>query len=201
MMSSNRTEYSSATEWLSTLRKDEAWLSQLQRLQAPADSDISVCRDDVITLIGNGETFAFWEIYQHHVEPVVKEVWEMAELSLPKLKIQTIGMLSMEWLELHTDGGKNELPECLSTAEAMKYWKRLQKAGFVDANYQLMPDTTRKQAMYLAELFAEKLSVKSKWKTFEQLWGISNLAQEKWDMQETGSMPSRSIEIDKIFAD
>jgi len=196
MMSSNRTEYSSATEWLSTLRKDEAWLSQLQRLQAPADSDISVCRDDVITLIGNGETFAFWEIYQHHVEPVVKEVWEMAELSLPKLKIQTIGMLSMEWLERQELTAKKTK---LETDEAVKYWQRLQKAGFVDEHYQLAPTTTRKQAMYIAELFAERLSIKSKWKTFEQLWGISNLAQEKWDMLETGSSPSRSKEIDKIF--
>ena len=201
MMSSNRAEYNSATEWLSMLRKDEAWKSQLQRLQAPSDSEISVCRDDVITLIGNGETFAFWEIYQHHVEPVVKEVWEMAELSLPKLKIQTIGMLSMEWLEQQSGGGKNDLPKCLSTEEAMKYWKLLQNAGFVDANYQLMPDTTRKQAMYIAELFAERLGIKSKWKTFEQLWGISNLAQEKWDMQETGTTPTRSKEIDKIFDD
>lgn len=201
MMSSNRGDYASPKDWLSALKQDEAWLSQQHRLQTSEPANASIHEEDALRRIGRGDTFEFWEIYSHQVEPVINEVWEIAELSLPKLKIQTIGMLSMEWLELHTDGGKNELPECLSTAEAMKYWKRLQKAGFVDANYQLMPDTTRKQAMYIAELFAEKLSVKSKWKTFEQLWGISNLAQEKWDMQETGSMPSRSIEIDKIFAD
>jgi len=89
----------------------------------------------------------------------------------------------------------------LETDEAKKYWLRLEKAGFVDANGALMPATTRKQAMYIAELFAERLGIKSKWKTFEQQWGISNLAQEKWDMQETGSTPSRSKEIDKIFED
>ena len=49
--------------------------------------------------------------------------------------------------------------------------------------------------------FAERLGIKSKWKTFEQLWGISNLAQEKWDMQETGTTPTRSKDIDKIFDD
>lgn len=85
------------------------------------------------------------------------------------------------------------------TDEAKKYWLRLEKAGFVDAKHALMPETTRKQAMYIAELFAEKIGIKSKWKTFEQLWGISNLAQVKWDMQETGSTPSRSKEIYKIF--
>lgn len=201
MMSNNRAAYASASEWLSAVRQDELWKSQLQRLQAPADSSISVSRDEIMGLIGQGETLHFWNIYQHQVEPVVTEVWELAELSLVKLKIQTIGMLSMEWLEQHTIGGKVELPECLSTEEAMKYWKRLQKSGFVNAGFQLLPNTTRKQAMYIAELFAENLGIRSKWKTFEQLWDISNLAQEKWDMQETGSMPSRSKEIDKIFED
>ena len=103
-----------------------------------------------------------------------------------------------QWLERQELTAKKTK---LETDEAVKYWQRLQKAGFVDEHYQLATTTTRKQAMYIAELFAEKLGIKSKWKTFEQLWGISNLAQEKWDMQETGSMPSRSIEIDKIFSD
>lgn len=198
MMSNNRRDYNSASEWLSTLRKDELWLSQLQRLQAPADSSISVSRDEIMGQIGQGDTFCLWNIYQHKVEPVVTEVWGIAELSLIKLKIQAIAMLSMEWLERQELTAKKTK---LETDEAVKYWQRLQKAGFVDEHYQLAPTTTRKQAMYIAELFAEKLGIKSKWKTFEQLWGISNLAQEKWDMQETGSMPSRSIEIDKIFSD
>ena len=196
MMSSNRAEYGSASEWLAALKQDEAWLSQ-QRLMASADSDINVHRTDAIRRIGRGDTFEFWEIYQHQVEPVVKEVWEIAELSLPKLKIQTIGMLSMEWLE--TKDCPNGLTGKLATDEAKNYWQRLQKAGFIDANYHLMPNTTRKQAMYIAEMFAERLGIKSKWKTFEQLWGVSNLAQEKWEMLESGSTPSRSNEIDKIF--
>ena len=199
MMSSNRGDYASASEWLSALRQDEAWLSQQQRLMASETSDVSIHREDAIRRIGRGDTFEFWEIYGHQVEKVVCEVWEIAELSLPKLKIQAIGMLSMEWLE--TQGCQNGLTGKLASEEAMKYWERLQTAGFVDANFQLMPGTTRKQAMYIAESFAEKLGISSKWKTFEQLWGVSNLAQEKWDMQETGSTPSRSKEIDKIFQD
>lgn len=201
MMSSNRAEYSSATEWLEALREDGAWLCQLQHLKETAAGDNGANREDALRRIGCGDTYEFWDIYQHQVEPVVKEVWEIRELSLPKLKIQTIGMLSIEWLEQHADSCKNKLPDCLSTEDAMKYWQRLQEAGLVDANYQLMPDTTRKQAMYIAELFAEQLGIKSKWKTFEQLWGISNLAQEKWDMQETGTAPTRSKDIDRIFSD
>ena len=99
MMSGNRGDYASASEWLSALRQDEAWLGQQQRLQTSAATDVSIHREDAIRRIGQGETFEFWEIYGHQVEPVICEVWEIAELSLPKLKIQTIGMLSMEWLE------------------------------------------------------------------------------------------------------
>ena len=82
-----------------------------------------------------------------------------------------------------------------------KYWKRLIKDGFVDYNHQLLPGTSRKQAMYIAELFAEKLGIKNKWKYFEQIWNISRLAQEKWDLQQNGVMPMRYKEIDAIFAD
>ena len=101
MMSNIRADYSSAAEWLSALRKDALWLSQLQRLQAPADSSISVGREEIMQQIGQGETYYLWNICQHKVEPVVEEVWGAGELSLIKLKIQTIGMLSIEWLEQH----------------------------------------------------------------------------------------------------
>jgi hypothetical protein len=69
----------------------------------------------------------------------------------------------------------------------------------VDKNYQLQPGTTRKQAMYIADMFSDKLQLRSKWKPFHDLWLINNLAQEKWDMQESGKMPARSDEIDRIF--
>ena len=91
------------------------------------------------------------------------------------------------------------LPDVLTTGMAVKYWQRLQKAGFVDEHYQLAPTTTRKQAMYIADVFSDKLQMRSKWKPFQELWHINNLAQEKWEMQETGKVPARSEEIDKIL--
>ena len=103
MMSGNRVDYASASAWLSALRQDEAWLRQQQRLLASEPSDVSAHREDAIRRIGQGDTFEFWEIYGHQVEPVISEVWEIAELSLPKLKIQAIGMLSMEWIEQQTE--------------------------------------------------------------------------------------------------
>ena len=97
------------------------------------------------------------------------------------------------------DGGL--LPDVLATGLAMKYWSRLQQAGFVDEHYQLSPTTTRKQAMYIADVFSDKLQMRSKWKPFQELWHINNLAQEKWEMQETGKSPARSEDIDRIFDD
>ena len=206
MMINNRAEYGSASEWLSALKQDELWLSQLQQLQA-LSADRSALREAALRKIGQTLTFEFWDSYGHRVEPVVSEVWEIAELTLPKLKIQTIGMLAMEWLEkteAHTQqavDSQSVLTGRLASEEAMRYWKRLQQKGFVDECCQLKQDTTRKQAMYIAEVFAERLGIGSKWKTFERLWGISNLAQEKWDFQQTGTLPSRSKEIDRIFED
>lgn len=46
-----------------------------------------------------------------------------------------------------------------------------------------------------------KLELKLKWKPFETLWGIKNLAQEKYQMQQTGAMPRRYKDIDKVFTD
>ena len=106
MISNNREDYCSADEWLSALKQDELWLSQLQQLQNSTPEDASTLRDKANEKIGKGEAYGFWDSYNHQIEPVVREVWEIAELSLPKLKIQTIGMLSMEWLEQHTEMGR-----------------------------------------------------------------------------------------------
>lgn len=102
MMSSNRQEYGSAAEWLSALRRDEAWLRQEQILQQSSPDDyethLAVAkRRSVGSLL-----FEYWEIY-HQAEPALCEVWDIAELTLPKLKMQAIGMLSLEWLEQHAE--------------------------------------------------------------------------------------------------
>ena len=102
MISNERSVYGSASEWLQALRNDELWTNQQKMLQGSSENDLAACSNEALGLIGNGITFSYWKMYQHRVEPVVTELWEMAELSLPKLKLQTIGMLSMEWIEKRT---------------------------------------------------------------------------------------------------
>ena len=56
----------------------------------------------------------------------------------------------------------------LATEEAMALWRKAQKAGYVDENYQ--PTISRTQAAMLADAMAERLKIKDKWKVFETLW-------------------------------
>ncbi len=93
------------------------------------------------------------------------------------------------------------LPDVLASEQAMKYWERLKEQNFVDENYMLLESTTNRQAMYIAEPFAEKLNITSKWKTFEDFWRIKHLAQEKNKFHDDGKSPSRSRDIDQIFED
>ena len=60
------------------------------------------------------------------------------------------------------------LPEALATDKAMVLWKKAQKAGWVDDNYQ--PLISRTQAALLADAMAERLGIREKWKVFEALW-------------------------------
>ena len=183
-MKNSREDYASPSEWLAELKQDKAWLTQLHRLQSASVAEMSAYREDAVGRI---------------LKSAVEEVWG-TKLSLPMLKMQTICVLTIEWIEKHSKlQSGNELPEQLASEEAKKYWRRLQKAGFVDINNKLLTATTRQQAMYIAEVFAERMNIKSKWKTFQQFWGINNLAQEKNKFLETGKLPSRSNEIDTIF--
>ena len=117
----------------------------------------------------------------------------MHKVSLAQEELRKLEQVQQEKAE------NSLLPDMLATEQAMKYWALLQKNGFVDKTNQLLPETTRKQAMYIADMFSDKLQLRSKWKPFHDLWHINNLAQEKWDMQESGKVPVRSDEIDRIF--
>ena len=65
-------------------------------------------------------------------------------------------------------GVGEELPEVLSTPEAMILWQKAQQAGYVDDHYQ--PLISRTQSALLADAMAERLGIKEKWKVFETLW-------------------------------
>lgn len=91
------------------------------------------------------------------------------------------------------------IPDCLNTREAKKYWKRLQKAGYVDEHWQRTKKCSRRISAYIAKKMADVLGITVYWKSFEKLWNIKNLAQEKYKMKELYNYPKRKDEIDEIF--
>ena len=130
-------------------------------------------------------------LYSHQLSD--DEILELYRLDRTLMMIhEDIGRLKQEG---------REKPNELKSEKAMKYWKRLMALGFVDENCQLLPGTSRQQAMYIVEPFAEKLGLKKQWKPFEDFWGINNLAQEKWKFLQTGMLPPRFKEIGAVFED
>ena len=69
-----------------------------------------------------------------------------------------------------------QLPEVLSTEQAMALWEKVQKAGYVNDNYQ--PLLSRTQSALLADAMALKLGIREKWKTFETLWSRKNMYRD-----------------------
>ncbi len=99
-----------------------------------------------------------------------------------------------------TAGGVTENLAELLTAEAQLLWQRLRDAGFiVHDGYALAEGVSANQAAYIATAMAEKLQIKKKWKLFQQLWGIPNMAQLAGSWQQTGKLPPRSQEIDQLM--
>ena len=75
--------------------------------------------------------------------------------------------------------GGELLPEVLRTEKAMALWRKVQAAGYVDANYQ--PTISRTQAALLADAMAERLGIKEKWKVFGDLWKRKNMYKDYYN--------------------
>ena len=62
------------------------------------------------------------------------------------------------------------VPEVLAESEL---WQRVKDAGLVNENNQ--PTISRTEAALLADMLAEKLGIRNKWKMFETLWQRNNM--------------------------
>ena len=135
------------------------------------------------------------------VKEMVLELANANGLLLPEDLSASIDSLDDEQplMEQPQVGLTENLAELL-TAEAQVLWQRLRDAGFIVADgYALAEGISANQAAYIADRMAERLHIKKKWKLFQQLWGISNLAQLAGTWQQTGKLPPRSSEIDKLM--
>ncbi|WP_455641445.1 hypothetical protein [Parabacteroides sp.] len=72
----------------------------------------------------------------------------------------------------------DSVPKKLDTEKALEVLQRAVNANILDNGFQCI-GLTIYQKRRLAELASEELGIKSKWKTFEDLWNIKGLAQVK----------------------
>lgn len=89
-----------------------------------------------------------------------------------------LDLIQEDMLNLPSNDGNIlvELPEVLATPEAMILWKKVQRAGYANANYQ--PTVSRPEAAVLAYEMAKRLGVEDKWKAFETLWNRRNMYRD-----------------------
>ena len=133
---------------------------------------------------------------------VLLELITAAKLEMPEDFMETLSHFDDEELtdQPQSQGSVNENVAELLTAEAQVLWQRLRDAGFIVADgYALAEGVSANQAAYIADRMAEKLRIKKKWKLFQQLWGIPNLAQLAGTWQQTGKLPPRYNEIDELM--
>jgi DNA repair exonuclease SbcCD ATPase subunit len=133
---------------------------------------------------------------------VLLELITAAKLGMPEDFMETLSHFDDEELtdQPQSAGTVNENVAELLTAEAQVLWQRLRDAGFIVADgYALAEGVSANQAAYIADRMAEKLRIKKKWKLFQLLWGIPNLGQLAGTWQQTGKLPSRSSDIDKLI--
>ena len=133
---------------------------------------------------------------------VLLELITAAKLEMPEDFMETLSHFDDEELtdQPQSPGSVNENVAELLTAEAHVLWQRLRDAGFIVADgYALAEGVSANQAAYIADRMAEKLRIKKKWKLFQQLWGIPNLGQLAGTWQQTGKLPPRSSDIDKLM--
>jgi len=107
-----------------------------------------------------------------------------------------------KWAERPKAGRQNlpAMPEALCTEEAEEVWSSLREAGFiVEGGYGLAKGVSANLATYIADRMAESLGITHKWKVFQGLWNIKNMAQLAGSWKETGKLPPRADEIDELF--
>jgi len=85
------------------------------------------------------------------------------------------------------------LPDVLGTDSARKYFAQLDALGLMETNERgaLIWKGTKKELALTAELMSEKLGINQKWKVFERVFNVCNLAQARY----------RAVEIDGRYGD
>ena len=106
-----------------------------------------------------------------------------------------------------TETGTTELPPKLSTEKAMRIWKVLQEAGYIDEHYQPIRLSRTMKACLANEIImrlsseTEKLlGFTEKWKPFEQLWHMKDMKSDYYKATAQENIVKFKKVLDLLFA-
>lgn len=97
-----------------------------------------------------------------------------------------------------TNALESQLPDELSTPEAMKIWDKARKADWINDDYTFKG--TKYQMAYAAEIMGGALGLKPKWKPFEILWGYKYFSQTRRESKERFGKVEKQKEIEEAFS-
>jgi len=149
-----------------------------------------VTYENVVELIASYEDASQRDEARKLIEPLLKKEQVRQLRRDIRLKVK----------ELEAAEEAAQVPEELCTEEAEEVWAGLREAGFiVEGGYGLAKGVSANLATYIADRMAESLGIAHKWKVFQGLWNIKNMAQLAGSWRETGKLPPRADEIDELF--
>ena len=184
MISYNRGEYDSASQWLEALRQDDAWLSQLQQLKNATAEELSKHHQMANNRIEEGAARDFWYFYKHQVEKVVEELWETNELTLPKLKTQTIWMLTVEWLEREQKPVIDNRKEIVAKLSPIFFNDESEASSFLSEIQDMKPKqiTDRVNKLVRARIISEMSRKRELWSVLHD-YGLYEKSESNWNSQ------------------
>ena len=184
MMSYKRSDYGSALQWLEALRHDEAWGSQLQQLQDSTSSELYMHHEKASKRIEEGASRDLWYFYQHRVEKVVEELWEAGELSLPNLKIQTIWMLTMEWLESEQKQMIKKKKEIVAKLKPIFFNNESEASSFLSEIQDMKPKqiTDRVNQLVRERIISDMSCKRELWSVLHD-YGLYDKTESNWNSQ------------------
>lgn len=106
MMSYNRQSYETAEAWLEALCNDYLWITKRAEMEKAfatcPSSAIEKYRQEAFSVMDNGLVSCYWKMAPYKIQEIIHDIWEEHSLSLVTLKLHTVAMLMLEYIEQHS---------------------------------------------------------------------------------------------------
>ena len=115
-----------------------------------------------------------------HLDEMLKQIHEEIQ-HLPEADV-TGGRFFCDIRDVTKEPSPCYIPDVLATPEAMVLWRKAQKAGYVDEQFQ--PLISKPLSAVLAAEMARRLDIRDRWKPFELLWNRKNMFKDYYEAQQ-----------------